>query len=1484
MRQEYDFSKGERGKFHRPNAELNLPQPVERPDWAGSNSPICSFIAKETKNTLRAYREQPHLVTEHANHEHDVAHGGYAHRQLFELVQNSADALASVADGKSILVRLTRNHLYCADDGAAISEDGVRALMFSHMSGKRNTSEIGRFGLGFKSVLGVTDAPEFFSRSGSFRFDREYAADRIAEFVPGERYPVLRLPVPTDVRKAAQGDDDLVELMTWATNVVRLPLKPGASEDLAFQIYDFPPEFLLFVDHVRYLTLEHGERSRDFVLEKSNGELRLDTGDGSSRWKSFKITHELSAEAREDRRSLDNSGDVPIWWAVPLDRLNEPGYFWHFFPTATASLLAGILNAPWKTNEDRQNLLPGTYNDELIDAAAKMVAKCLPKLASKQDPARHLDALPRRPEAGDTEHSCRLRDRLNGELRNRPVVPDQVGTLCEIWEICYPPSALTQDQAGATALRKWEEASLRPTDWLHHSALTTNRIARINRLFFPRRSSTAAAPRSSIGEWLEALVEEFDGEEAVTASMTALQVAASIPEEWRRGADLGEILLTNKGYWRRPDPDLVFLPAGDQDQGTGDRVVHATLASDADTLAALEELGFEIVSPERHLRALARQLFNWESTESDDTRWTEFWMTSRDLGPDTTCQIIKDCGDSARLLRVRARSGDWRTLQSILLPGEIVPSDGRRDRGVTVDTEFHRADLALLARLGATDAPSPDRELRGDTRFSWFEYTCRQRFTARDLPKKPHWFKLKFDSTVGSGPLEVLPLLSDEGRVRYTDALLSLESTFTVWTMRHETQRIYPVLPCPSPAVQMLREHGRIRCGGEIVPMADALGPHPAPAALGVLLSHPMANRIRKAFDLAEPTVEPVGEEDPVPLTDVWPGLESHLSEHSMTWTLVHCQRLVTAGGAGGPECALVDSQLYLVRTGEEGRDLQLVAQQLGLDLSDSELGNIRRYVAPEEIERQRTAIRAHPTDAEKLAQAVGEDALRSGLPAALLEVVEFDRAPLTGLELAEIAIATYHTSALKTYKWALDRLDPPKRWAGSRRAIDFVRSLGFSEEWAGQRNSRRPPFLVVEGPRSLPELHGYQRAVVDRVRDMLGNGRSDNGARRGMIGLPTGSGKTRVAVQAIVEAVRDGFDGGVLWVADRDELCEQAVEAWQQVWSSVGVQGKRLHISRMGAGQPRPLPVSDLHVVVATIQTLNAKLSKQPGDYRFLSDFKLVVFDEAHRSVARTYTSVMEEIGLTRWQRAKEPFLLGLTATPYRGHDKAETRRLVRRYGGNRLDAEVFASDEPMEVVRELQEMRVLARADHRTIEGGSFYLSQIELEKMLAMPHPAWLPRGVEDRIARDVGRTRRIIEAYEAFVGDADRDWPTLVFATSVEHAQTVAALLNSQGVRSRSVNGGTEPAVRRRIVEEYRAGKIRVLVNYGVFREGFDAPRTRVIIVARPVYSPNLYFQMIGRGLRGPENGGNDRCLIVNVRDNIVNFNRELAFSGLNWLWG
>ena len=411
-----------------------------RCDWAGPNGPIGRYISEDTRKTLEAYRSQPDLILEHANHEEDTARGGYAHRQLFELVQNSADALAG-SNGGRICIRLTSKYLYCADEGKPVDEDGVRALKSSHMSSKRGTAEIGRFGLGFKSVIGVTDCPEFFSRSGSFRFDRDESLRLIRSVVPNsERCPILRLPKAIDPAPAAENDPMLHEFMGWATNIVRLPLKPGSNEALKRQITDFPQEFLLFVNHVSQLTMEMGGRvARTFSLNRQGEISVLKDGGDESQWLVVSDEHRLSEEAKSDRRSLDDVDDIQISWAIPVNRLDSTGHFWAFFPTMTTSPLPGILNAPWKTNEDRQNLLTGVYNNELIDFAAGLAAKTIPKLQTKVDPAKHLDALPRRSEPGDPEHFSRLRSELYNQLQDYELVPDQKGNLVHVEDALYPP-------------------------------------------------------------------------------------------------------------------------------------------------------------------------------------------------------------------------------------------------------------------------------------------------------------------------------------------------------------------------------------------------------------------------------------------------------------------------------------------------------------------------------------------------------------------------------------------------------------------------------------------------------------------------------------------------------------------------------------------------------------------------------------------------------------------------------------------------------------------------------------------------------------------------------------------------------------------------------------------------------------------------------------------------------------------------------------
>ena len=1461
-----------------------------RANWAGPDDSIGAYIGNESMKTLAAYRSQPNLIDEHANHEEDTARGGYAHRQLFELVQNAADALSGSGGGR-IWISLNSNHLYCADDGRSIDPDGVRALMFSRLSPKRGTAEIGRFGLGFKSVLGVTDTPEFFSRSGSFRFDREKAAEQIRSIAPmAKRHPVLRLPEPIDPWPEMKKDRVLRDLMSWAVNIVRLPLKVDSYDDLDIQIEEFPAEFLLFVEHVKQMVLQtdRHEAARTITLSNDDGSWVLDDSGATSRWMLRKETHCLSDDAKSDSRALDDAEEVSITWAVPVESLTEPGTFWAFFPTMTTSLLAGILNAPWKTNEDRQNLLPGVYNDELINAAATVVADALPSLSTAVDPARHLDALPRRHYQGDSVYSDRLRHQLNTTLKDQAFVPNQNGELRTLLELSYPPQHLyPREEMNSEALERWAAYEGRPSGWLHHSAVTrrgANRLAALDRLYDEYDAALSPTlPRSSLAEWLGALLKDAqsqpEGTLQLDASAAAIQTAALIPKHIRDNRDLGGIVLTADGRWLEPAAEKVFLSGGHA-SGVGS-LVHPGLEADPETQGALKELGLKPASAETTFKDYMKNTF----TDQGRANWNEFWRRSREIYHLKAATIIKySGGDWRNSLKVRTLDGQWRTLFDSLLPGPIVPGDGSRDGNVTIDAKFHEPDLPLLRQLDAVDTPRSGHELSRAMRMQ-FTSAKRIQFTRQELLRSPRLDMLNFVSATTSGPLDLLDSLSDEGMALYTWDLLDLPATYESWTMRHDTQDIYPSMKFESPAMEALREHGHIKTDGGVYPLSYGLGDPPQNhEVLYKLLTHPRADQIRESFDLAdrpEIPADPFGEDSPVPLVDEWPGLKPELSWRQSDLQLIRCDgfRMFDGGGdENEPGFIVRDGFVYVARQEDEEQEIRSVLQGLGLHLSEEQIKWILLRLTPKDVQRARDEVRRHTTDEERLLAAVGMRELWRGLPMGLVAMLFEGQGPsANGIEAAKAAISVFHTGALREYRHALAHLDPPKQWAGSSRAVAFVRSLGFGEAWGGERNARRDPYVDVDGPYSLPELHDYQRKVVENVRSLI-HSNGEFGERRGMVSMPTGSGKTRVAVQSIVEAIRDdGFEGGILWVADRDELCEQAVEAWGQVWSSEGAQGSRLRISRMWAGQPQPSLIGDINVIVATIQTLYAKISRQPDSYEFLADFNLLVFDEAHRSVAPTFTSVMEDLGLTRWRRTHEPLLIGLTATPYRGHDERETARLVSRYSSNRLDEGAFASDDPEAVIQELQSMRVLARADHSIIEGGDFPLSANEQRQSQQTP---WLPRSVENRIASDVTRTRRIIQAYHENV---DPDWPTLVFATSVEHSQTVAALLTRIGIKARAVSADTETSVRRRVVEEFRAGEIKALVNYGIFREGFDAPKTRAIIVARPVYSPNLYFQMIGRGLRGVKNGGNDRCLILNVRDNIENYQRKLAFSELDWLW-
>jgi hypothetical protein len=169
---------------------------------------------------------------------------------------------------------------------------------------------------------------------------------------------------------------------------------------------------------------------------------------------------------------------VPLAWALPLEgKREEAGRFWAFFPTHTPSYVAGILNAPWKLNSDRNAIIGGEWNNALMAGAASLVADTLPKLSSPSDPGRPVDAFPRHMERKD-EDAGPLVEGLWKTIEKAAVVPDATGTLRTGVELWRHPRASAELARKWQALTKSEDAA----EFVHTTCLDRHRNSRLNAL------------------------------------------------------------------------------------------------------------------------------------------------------------------------------------------------------------------------------------------------------------------------------------------------------------------------------------------------------------------------------------------------------------------------------------------------------------------------------------------------------------------------------------------------------------------------------------------------------------------------------------------------------------------------------------------------------------------------------------------------------------------------------------------------------------------------------------------------------------------------------------------------------------------------------------------------------------------------------------------------------------------------------------------
>ena len=322
------------------------------------------------------------------------------------------------------------------------------------------------------------------------------------------------------------------------------------------------------------------------------------------------------------------------------------------------------------------------------------------------------------------------------------------------------------------------------------------------------------------------------------------------------------------------------------------------------------------------------------------------------------------------------------------------------------------------------------------------------------------------------------------------------------------------------------------------------------------------------------------------------------------------------------------------------------------------------------------------------------------------------------------------------------------------------------------------------------------------------------------MVQMPTGTGKTHLLASVVSEFVSSA-GSGVWLIAHRRELVAQM----EETLAKYGIRRE------------------DTPVRVMAVQWLSRHWNEAgdaPG---------LIVIDEAHHALAASYTEM--------WKRYPAAKKLGVTATPCR----------LNRRGFTELFEVLVTSWS----IAEFIEKGVLSVFDYVSIRPGSEEQRLIDgLEKRGA--DGDYQVKEMDAVLNRRPG-IERLYRSVRQFASGKKG----MVYAISIEHARRIAEYYSRRGVNAVAVDSKTPAMERKRMVEEFRHGKIEVLVNVDVFSEGFDCPDVEFVQLARPTLSLAKYLQQVGRGLRRSE--GKEACMLI---DN-VGLYRIFGLPTQRWNW-
>ena len=339
--------------------------------------------------------------------------------------------------------------------------------------------------------------------------------------------------------------------------------------------------------------------------------------------------------------------------------------------------------------------------------------------------------------------------------------------------------------------------------------------------------------------------------------------------------------------------------------------------------------------------------------------------------------------------------------------------------------------------------------------------------------------------------------------------------------------------------------------------------------------------------------------------------------------------------------------------------------------------------------------------------------------------------------------------------------------------------------------------------------LYNYQTEMKERIDVAFRSYRSV------MVQMPTGTGKT-VLLSEVVKGEEQRVKDPWVWiVVHRRELVEQIRDTLNTM----------LSCPYSTLDTTSPLLSENSRIKVMSIQWLSRHyqdMAEKPS---------LIVIDEAHHAVAKTYAEVMNA-----YPEARK---LGVTATPCRLNKKGFTDLfdvLLQSWPTKKFIADGRLSlYDYMSIKADSIDQRMVFGLTKRGADG-DFSLKEMS-EKLDVQPSIERLC----DTILRYASNKKGI------------------VYAIDIKHAEHIAEQYRVHGIHAVAISSKTPNDERRLTIDKFKAGLIQVLVNVDLFGEGFDCPDVEFIQLARPTLSLAKYLQQVGRGMRVFE--GKKFCLIL-----------------------